>query len=83
MGTFSFVGAKANPEVSGSHFGLLASMFGAYRFLGTIEASNTYCTWIVILISVLFLSLGNPEEEEEMIDAVGDEEQGSVLVNLG
>jgi len=83
VGVYSFVGAKSTPEVSGTHFGLLASMFGMNGFLTSIMSSNTHCTWIVIALSILFLSLGNPEDEEEMIKAVGEEGQGSILVNLG
>ncbi len=73
VGTFSFVAAKSTDETYGSHFGLMGSMLGAVNFLGTIEAQNTYCTWIVIVLSILFLSLGNPEDEEAMIEQVGDE----------
>lgn len=38
--------------------------------------------WIMILVAVLALTLGNPENENEHIEKIKNEAKGNILINL-
>ena len=38
--------------------------------------------WIMILVAVIALTLGNPEHEQEHIEKIKSEAEGNIIINI-